>query len=113
MRRAVLGCLRRAHLNRHRPPASRLSSLACCLKSLDDEEPSRRSVGREDRRERFHPVITRAVRTSSWDEARKISFGECVRLYGLSRSIGLFALLMQSFLPHKIREIQCLIRSIV
>ncbi|KAI5004018.1 hypothetical protein ZWY2020_031261 [Hordeum vulgare] len=117
MRRAVPGCLCRALLNRRPPLEPRLSSLACRVKSLDDEEEpshSQPSVCSEGRRGCFLPVIARAVRTLSWDDAtRKISFGECVRLYGLPRSIGLFVLLMQSFLPRRIREVRCLIQSVV
>jgi hypothetical protein len=113
MRRAGLRCLQQALLNRHRPPASCPSSLSSCLKSLDDQEPSRSSTCSEYRSQRIHPVFTLAVRTSDWDVARKISFRECVRLYGLSQSIGLFALLMQSFLPRSIRKIRCLIQNIV
>lgn len=113
MRRAVLGFLCQALVKRNHPPTSRLYSLSCCLKSSDHQETSGSSVCSEYRSQCLLPLITLAVRTSNWDKARKISFGECVRLYGLSQTIGLFALLMRSFLPRRIREIRCFIRSIV
>jgi len=91
----------------------RLSSQACCLNSSDNDEPSRSSAYVDSRSQCLLPSITLAVRTSNWDAARNISFRECVRLYGLSQSIGLFALLVQLFLPRRIREIRCLIQSIV
>jgi len=91
----------------------RLSSQACCLNSSDNEEPIRSSAYVDYRSQCLLPSITLAVRTSNWDAARNISFRECVTLYGLSQSIGLFALLVQLFLPRRIREIRCLIQSIV
>ncbi|PUZ72896.1 hypothetical protein GQ55_2G432600 [Panicum hallii var. hallii] len=113
MRRAVQGFLRRALAIRSYPLVLRLSSQACCLNSSDNEEPSRSSAYVDYRSQCLLPSITLAVRTSNWDAARNISFRECVRLYGPSQSIGLFALLVQLFLPRRIREIWCLIQSIV
>ncbi|TKW35802.1 hypothetical protein SEVIR_2G398700v4 [Setaria viridis] len=113
MRRAVPGFLRRAHAIRSYPPVLRLSSQACCLNSSDNEEPGQSSAYIDYRSQCLLPSITLAVRTANWDAARNISFRECVRLYGLSQSIGLFALLVQLFLPRRIREIRCLIQSIV
>lgn len=92
---------------------SRLSSQACCLNSSDNEEPGRSSPYSDCRNRCLLPLITLAVRTSNWDAARNISFRECVSLYGLSQSVGLFAMLIQSFLPWRIREVRCLIQSIV
>jgi len=113
MRRAVPGFLHPALLIRSCTPVLRLSSQACCLNSSDNEEPSRNLAYDDYRTRRLLPLITLAVRTSNWDAAKNISFRECVRLYGLCCSVGLFALLVQSFLPWRIRETRCLIQSIV
>ncbi|XP_044331119.1 putative pentatricopeptide repeat-containing protein At1g74580 isoform X1 [Triticum aestivum] len=113
MHRAVLSFMRQALVKRSCPPALRLYSVACCLKSLDHQEPAGSFFFSEYKNPCLPPLITLAVRTSNWNKARKITFRECVKLYGLSRSVGLFALLMQPFLPRRIREIRCFIRSIV
>uniref|UniRef100_I1QC57 Pentacotripeptide-repeat region of PRORP domain-containing protein n=1 Tax=Oryza glaberrima TaxID=4538 RepID=I1QC57_ORYGL len=113
MHRAVPGFLRRALITRNHPQASRFTSLACCLNNLDHQEPTQSTISGDYRRQCLLPLITLAVRTSNWDAARKISFRECERLYGLSQSIGLFALLIQSFLPRRVIEVRCLIQSIV
>ncbi|CAD6217130.1 unnamed protein product [Miscanthus lutarioriparius] len=113
MRRAVPLFLRRALVIRRYPPVSHLSSQVCWLNSSDNEEPSQSSAYGDYRSRRLFPLITLAVRASNWDAARNISFRECVRLYGPSQSVGLFALIVQAFLPRRIREVRCLIQSIV
>ncbi|KAG8079741.1 hypothetical protein GUJ93_ZPchr0007g4756 [Zizania palustris] len=113
MHRAVPGFLRRALVMRNHPLAPRFTSLACCLNNLDHQEHTQSDSCSDYRTHYLLPLITLAVRTSDWDVARKINFRECVRLYGPSQSIGLFALLIQSFLPRRIREVRCLIQSIV
>ncbi|KAJ1291858.1 hypothetical protein BS78_02G348800 [Paspalum vaginatum] len=113
MRRAVPGFLCRALVIRSCPPVLHLSSLACCLNSSDNEEPSQSAAYADYTSQHLLPLITLAVRTSNWDAARNISFRECVKLYGPSQSVRLFAMLMQSLLPRRLREVRCLIQSIV
>jgi hypothetical protein len=101
---AVPGFLCRALVVKTYPSALCLSSQACCLYSLDHQEPRRYALYSHYRSQRLLPLITLAVTTSNWDAARKISFRECVKLYGLSQSTGLFALLICSRSYHKEAE---------
>uniref|UniRef100_A0A0A9DSX0 Secreted protein n=1 Tax=Arundo donax TaxID=35708 RepID=A0A0A9DSX0_ARUDO len=88
MRRAVLWFLCRALVMRSYPTTLCLSSQACFLNSLDHQEPSGNAVPADYRSQCLLPLITLAVRTSNWNAARKISFRECVGLYGLPQSVS-------------------------
>ncbi|KAF7014830.1 hypothetical protein CFC21_028771 [Triticum aestivum] len=87
MHRAVLSFMRQALVKRSCPPALRLYSVACCLKSLDHQEPAGSFFFSEYKNPCLPPLITLAVRTSNWNKARKITFRECVNNLGGSMTL--------------------------